>query len=421
MKIGLLGVGTVGGGVVNVLAKNADIIHSRIGQSIEIICGSVRSIDAPRICDTSHFCLTQDAFEVVNHPEVEVVLELIGGIDFAKQLVETALKNNKHVITANKALIATHGNELLQLAKQHQVALLFEASVAGGIPIIKSIQQGLSANQVQMLAGIINGTGNFILTEMAQKGRDFASVLSEAQALGYAEADPEFDVEGIDAAHKLAILSTLAFGHKLAFDKVITQGITQITQTDITFAKELGFVIKHLGIAKQTPDGVEMRVNPTLIPKNALLAQVNGVMNAVFVKANAVGDTMYYGAGAGDDATASAVIADLVDIANQTYTKTDISKAKSVTHIKDINSHSIYYLHLLVDDDKGVLADISRILAANDISIETVIQHPNAAQAAIVILTNKVLNRDLHNAIKQIEQCGFNQEKIQFLRVESLN
>ena len=421
MKIGLLGVGTVGGGVVNVLKKNSVLIKARTGGQIEIVCAAVKSISEPRICEIDETLLTEDAFEVVNHPDVEVVLELMGGVDFAKELVTIALKNNKHVITANKALIATCGNELLQLANQHQVALLFEASVAGGIPIIKSIQQGLSANKIQMLAGIINGTGNFILSEMTQKNRDFADVLTEAQALGYAEADPAFDVQGTDAAHKLAILSSLSFGHQLAFDQVVTQGISHIEPMDIVFAQELGYVIKHLGIAKQTAQGIQMRVHPTLIPKQTLLAQVNGVMNAVLVQSNAVGQTLYYGAGAGAEATASAVIADLIDIMNQAYSKIDSTALVAMNYATEDEMESIYYLRLLVNDNTGVLADISKILSQNNISIETVIQRPDNQHAHIVIITNKITTGVLQLAINQIEQGGLNQQKIQAIQVDLLH
>lgn len=420
MKIGLLGVGTVGGGVVNVLANNATLINQRANTTIEIVSAAVKSIAEPRICDIAPELLTQNAMDVVNHPEVEVVLELIGGIDFAKQLVETALNNGKHVITANKALIANHGNELLLLAKKNSVALLFEASVAGGIPILKSIQQGLSANKIQMIAGIINGTGNFILTEMSQKNRDFASVLKQAQELGYAEADPTYDVEGIDAAHKLAILSTLSFGHALAFDKVATQGISQISDEDINFAKELGYNIKHLGVAKQGKTGVEMRVHPALIPTENLLGQVNGVMNAVFVKGNAVGDTLYYGAGAGADATASAVLADLIDLCNNTHTITDLSQCEKVNYIEESQMQSAYYLRLLVADEAGVLAEITHILSAHNISVETVVQHAKGDQASIAITTNNISAEVLALASAKIQACEFNQQAIQAIRIETL-
>ena len=316
MKVGILGLGTVGGGVVNVLRKNADSIKRRTGVKVKVVLAGVRDVTQDRICDTSDITLTEDPYKVVNHKDVDVVLELIGGTEVTKDLVETAIHNGKHVITANKALLAEHGNDLIKLANKNKVRLLFEASVAGGIPIIKSLEQGLSANKIESLAGIVNGTGNFILTEMKEKDRDFADVLKEAQMLGYAEADPTYDVEGIDAAHKLSILAAIAFGTELQFDKVYTKGISEITTEDIKYATELGYVIKHLGIAKRVGNSIEMRVHPTLIAKDQIIANVNGVMNAVLVKGDALGTSLYYGAGAGDEATASAVIADLIDIIN---------------------------------------------------------------------------------------------------------
>ena len=288
MKVGILGLGTVGGGVVNVLQKNSASIERRTGVKIEVILAAVRDVTQKRICDTSNIKLTEDPFEVVNHPDIDVVLELIGGVGLTKELVETAINNGKHVITANKALIANHGNELIKLANKKQVRLLFEASVAGGIPIIKSLEQGLSANNIESLAGIINGTGNFILTDMKEKGRDFDDALKEAQALGYAEEDPTFDIEGIDAAHKLSILAAIAFGTELQFNQVYTKGISGISTEDIRDAQELGYTIKHLGIAKKTGNGIELRVHPTLVSNKQLIAQVDGVMNAVMVKSNAL-------------------------------------------------------------------------------------------------------------------------------------
>lgn len=420
MKIGLLGVGTVGGGVVNVLAENQALIKQKTQDSIEIVIAAVRSKNEPRICNIDKQLLTEDASEVVNHPQVEVVLELIGGITFVKDLVETALKNGKHVVTANKALIANFGNELLTLAKENKVALLFEASVGAGIPIIKTITQGLCANQIQMIAGIINGTGNFILSEMSEKGRDFTDVLKEAQQLGYAEADPAYDVEGIDVAHKLAILSSLSFNHPLQFDQVSTEGISHIKQSDIEFADELGYVIKHLGIAKKEREGVQMRVHPTLVPKSSILGQVNGVMNAIFIRSNALGDSLYYGAGAGANSTASAVLADLLDISNQTWT-TNLCLSEKVNYISQAQTQSAYYLRLCVDDIAGVLAEIGQILSQQNISMETVIQHPKDNQAHIAIITNKVEYERLVTVMTQIESCEFNQDAVQLIRMEELN
>ena len=425
MNIGILGLGTVGGGVVNVLRKNKDEIYARTGQDINIIQAAVKSLTEPRICADENLDITEDAFAVVNNSEVEVVLELIGGTSIAKDLVEQAIANGKHVITANKALIATHGDELLNLAKDNNVHLLFEASVAGGIPILKSLEQGLSANQVELVAGIINGTGNFILTEMRDKGRSFDDVLKEAQALGYAEADPTFDVEGIDAAHKLAILGAIAFGAKLDFDSVSTEGISQISGEDVSFATELGYAIKHLGIAKKIDGEIQMRVHPTLIPKTRLLANVDGVMNAVLVKGNAVGPTLYYGAGAGDEATASAVIADLVDIVKGTVSH-DVLGWNSFNHYPSAKSdeiESIFYLRLLAADEPGVLADITATLAKHNISVEAVIQKQVDAQnnAHIAIITNSVKTGELKTAVAEIEQNTFIKQDVKTIHVETLD
>lgn len=425
MNIGILGLGTVGGGVVNVLSKNESEIFARTGEQINVTHGAVRNISEPRICADGDINITEDAFEVVNNPEIDVVLELIGGTTIAKELVIQAINNNKHVITANKALIATHGNELLTLAKQKNVHLLFEAAVAGGIPILKSLEQGLSANKIELVAGIINGTGNFILTEMRDKGRDFADVLKEAQDLGYAEADPTFDVEGVDAAHKLAILASIAFGCELQMDKVSTEGISQISGEDVIFATELNYSIKHLGIAKKVGGELQMRVHPTLIPKTQLLANVDGVMNAVLVKGNAVGPTLYYGAGAGDEATASAVIADLVDIIKDTVSH-DVLGWKSLIEIPNCdvdNIESVFYLRLLATDKPGTLADITTTLAKHNISVESVIQKQIDAQnnAHIAIITNNVKTANLKAAIAEIQSHEFIQEDVKIIHVENLD
>ncbi len=424
MNIGILGLGTVGGGVVNVLSKNQAIIFKRTGQSINIVHAAVKNINEPRICSDEGFNITEDALAVVNNPTVEVVLELIGGTTFAKDLVEQAINNGKHVITANKALIAAHGNELLTLAKNQDVHLLFEAAVAGGIPILKSLEQGLSANQIEMVVGIINGTGNFILTEMRNKGRDFANVLQEAQTLGYAEADPTFDVEGIDAAHKLAILGSIAFGCELNFEAVTTEGISKITSKDVNFATELGYNIKHLGIAKKIDKQIQMRVHPTLIPKTQLLANVDGVMNAVLVKGNAVGDTLYYGAGAGDEATASAVIADLVDLIKKTVSS-DVLGWKNFESYSICNPSEIqsaFYLRLLVVDKAGVLANISKILASHNISVEKVLQKQiSENNTYIAMTTNIVKTAELNAAVVEIENNDFIQQPIKIIHLETLN
>lgn len=425
MKVGVLGLGTVGGGVVNVLRKNGDSIERRTGERIQVVLAGVRNIKQDRICDTSDIELTEDPFAVVNHPDIDVVLELIGGTELSKDLVETAINNGKHVITANKALIAKHGNELIQLANDNKVRLLFEASVAGGIPIIKALEQGLSANKIESLAGIINGTGNFILSEMKDKGRDFADALAEAQALGYAEADPTFDVEGIDSAHKLSILAAIAFGTELQFDKVYTKGISEVTAEDIRYATELGYTIKHLGIAKRAGDAIEMRVHPTLISNKQLLANVNGVMNAVLVKGDALGTSLYYGAGAGDEATASAVIADLIDIINN-QTSNHILGWKSQEKIRVLDADLIeseFYIRLLVSDKRGVLAEITQIFSQNNVSIESLVQKQvdGDNNAHIAIITNKILTRDIQAVKLAIEACEFNQDSVKIIHIESLD
>ena len=355
-NIGLLGAGTVGGGTARVLLENASEIARRAGRDIVVIHAAARGLAAgEKPAGFEHVTMTDDAFEVVNNPDVEVVVELIGGYSPAKELVLKAIENGKHVVTANKALIAMHGTEIFAAAQAKGVVVAFEAAVAGGIPIIKAIREGLSANRVQWIAGIINGTGNFILTEMRDKGRDFADVLAEAQELGYAEADPTFDVEGIDAAHKLCILSSLAFGEPLQFDKVYTEGISKVSQDDVTYAEELGYRIKHLGITRQTDDGIEMRVHPTLIPEKRLIANVDGVMNAVLIQADKLGPSLYYGAGAGADPTASAVVADIVDVARSLTTDPDNRVPHLAFQVDEINDTRIldmsevetsYYLRL---------------------------------------------------------------------------
>lgn len=425
MNIGILGLGTVGGGVVNVLNKNQAQIMRRSGDGIKVTHAAVRDTTQMRICPTEHIKLTQDPFEIVNNDKIDVVLELMGGTVLAKNLVEQAIKNGKHVVTANKALIATHGNELLALAKDNNAHLLFEAAVAGGIPILKSLEQGLSANQIELVVGIINGTSNFILTEMRNKGRDFGSVLKEAQALGYAEADPTFDVEGIDAAHKLAILASMTFGCKLQFNQVSTQGISKISGEDIAFATQLGYTIKHLGIAKKLDGKLQMRVHPTLVPKAHLLSNVDGVMNSVLVKGNAVGETLYYGAGAGSEATASSVIADLVDIIKDTVNH-DILGWQSLIDIPNCKTddiESVFYLCLLTADKPGVLADITATLANHNISVESVIQKQidQKNNAHIAIITNFIKTSELNKAVVEIQTHDYVQEDVKIISVEMLN
>ena len=421
----MLGLGTVGGGVVNVLQKNSKSIKRRTGAEIELVIAGVRDLNKKRICDTKKIKLTEDPFEVVNHPDIDVVLERIGGFGLAKELVETAINNGKHIITANKALIGNHGNELIKLANKKKVRFLFEASVAGGIPIIKALEQGLSANNIESVAGIINGTGNFILTDMKEKGRDFNDVLKEAQALGYAEEDPTFDIEGIDAAHKLSILAAIAFGTEIQFDKIYTKGISEITTEDILHATELGYTIKHLGIAKRTEKGIELRVHPTLVPNNRLIARVNGVMNAVMVKSDALGKSLYYGPGAGDEATASAVIADLNDIINNQTSKNTLGW-KSQQKIKVVDNDSIFsefFLRLVVTDVKGVLAKVTGIFNDHNVSIEALIQKQvdENNNAHIAITTDKISSKTVMSIKQKIEASEFNQADVQIIHIELLD
>jgi homoserine dehydrogenase len=423
MKIGILGLGTVGGGVVNVLARNKDEIFNRTGINIEVIIGAVKDKNTPRVCSDDDFgTLTDNVNDVINS-DADIILELIGGTTLAKELVIQALNSGKHVITANKALIATHGNELLDLARKNGVKLLFEAAVAGGIPVLKALEQGLSANQITSIAGIINGTGNFILTEMRDKGRDFAGVLKEAQELGYAEADPAFDIDGNDAGHKLSILTSMAYGVNLAYDKVIMRGIGVVETADTKLADELGFKIKHLAVAKKVGENIQMSVSPTLIPKDKLIASVDGVMNAVMITGNAVGETMFYGAGAGSDATASSVIADIIDIINNTAANNTLGwqELKTANFVSENNLQSEFYLRLSVADESGVLAKITEILASYTISVENMVQHPNSDNATIAIITGSVSYANIQQAIDKINNQDFIKEQTHFLSVETFN
>jgi len=433
VKIGILGLGTVGGGTVNVLQRNADEITRRAGRGIQVAMASVRSLDKARICDTSSITLTTDPYEIVNSPDIDVVVELIGGDTLALDLVQKAIANGKHVVTANKALIAVHGNEVFAAAQKMGVTVAFEAAVAGGIPIIKAVREGLAGNRVQWLAGIINGTSNFILTEMRDKGRSFDDVLAEAQQLGYAEADPTFDVEGIDAAHKLTILASIAFGIPLQFDKVYTEGMRSLTTQDVTDAADLGFRIKHLGIARRTDAGVELRVHPTLIPERRLLANVDGVMNAILVNGDAVGPTLYYGAGAGADPTASAVVADLVDVVRALTTdpenrvphlafQADALDDTPILPIEEVRS--AWFLRLQALDRPNVLAKVTKILGENDISIEAIVQkvpHQHGAVVPIVILTHQVVEKSMNLALNSIADLEEIQPQITRIRVEYLD
>ncbi len=433
VKLGLLGVGTVGASTAMVLKNNAAEIARRAGRKIEIIQASRRSVASGMPAGSGDISLVEDPFAVVNNPEIDIVIELIGGYDPALELVMRAIDNGKHVVTANKALIALHGNEIFAAAQQNGVNVVFEAAVAGGIPIIKSIREGLSANHIQSVAGIINGTGNFILTEMRDKGRDFNDVLREAQELGYAEADPTFDVEGIDAAHKLCILGSIAFGIPLQFDAVYTEGISDVSTEDVIYANQLGYRIKHLGVARRTEAGIEMRVHPTLIPEKRLIANVDGVMNAVLVQADRLGPSLYYGAGAGADPTASAVIADIIDVA-RTITTDAQNRVPHLAfqpdQIVDIpilpitEIQTAYYLRMRVDDRPGVLAEITRVMGDKEISIEAVLQkepETGVTQATIIMLTQKIREHQMVDAIDEIKQLEAVHGDVHRIRVETLD
>lgn len=420
--IGICGLGTVGSGTFNLIRSSADEITRKTG--VELVIQHVGCRRDHPDCDLSGVKVSRDIFEVAKDPEVDVLLELIGGTDTAKELVTSALENGKHVVTANKALIALEGMPVMELAKQKGVALKFEAAIAGGIPIVKALTEGLAGNQVEYVAGIINGTTNYILTEMEGAGnRDFADVLAEAQALGYAEADPTFDVEGIDAAHKLTLLTSMAFGTPPNFEAMYTEGISEITSADIKYAAELGYRIKHLGIARKTDSGIEQRVHPTLIRHDALLAQVNGVMNAVLVGSDAAGETMYMGAGAGAGPTASSVLTDVISIVNGDTGcglgfQLDALRDEVTMAIGEVSS--AYYLRLNALDQPGVLAKISTILSNHEISIEALIQKDvSAGEVPIVIITNEVKEQSLNDALAKLESMADVKGRVVRIRVAS--
>ena len=431
MNIGICGLGTVGSGTFNVLNRNTALINARAGANIQIVQIGARR-DNPA-CDPTGVSVTRDIFEVVDNPAVDVVVELIGGTTIARELVLRAIANGKHVVTANKALVAQYGSEIFEAARRQSVMVAFEAAVAGGIPIIKTLREGLGANRIEWLAGIINGTSNFILTAMEEEGRAFDDALADAQALGYAEADPSFDVEGIDAAHKLVILASLAFGIPLQFDKVYTQGISKLELQDVAYARELGYRIKHLAIARQSEGGVEVRVHPTLIPGNSLIAEVDGVMNAIMVKGDAVGPTMFYGAGAGAEPTASAVVADIIDVARALNSAPEarvpylaFSGANfNGTPILPIEAvHTAYYLRMSALDKPGVLTAVGSIMSDRGISIEAIIQkrpRPGQDHVPLIMLTNKALESDLMAAVTAIEDLDAIAGKVVHIRVEALD
>jgi homoserine dehydrogenase len=432
INVGLLGIGTVGGGTWEVLKRNADEIRRRAGRAIRITLVADKAVEKARKIVKGKAKVVSDAYAVVRSPEVEIVVELIGGTTLARDLVLEAIANGKHVVTANKALLATHGNEIFAAAQKKGVMVAFEAAVAGGIPIIKALREGLTANRIEWIAGIINGTSNFILSEMRDKGLAFGDALKDAQARGYAESDPSFDIEGVDAAHKLSILSALAFGIPMQFKRAYTEGISKLTRADIAYAEALGYRIKLLGITKRCAKGIELRVHPTLVPARRLIANVEGVMNGILVKGDAVGPTLYYGAGAGSQPTASAVVADLVDVTrlitadpehrvpHLAFQPDQLSRDR-VLPIGEVET--CCYLRMRVLDRPGVLADITRILAASKISIDAMVQkEPGEGESRvdIVLLTHLALEKNVDRAMARIEKLASVLGKVTRIRLESL-
>ena len=433
IQVGLLGIGTVGRGTFEVLQRNQEEIQRRAGRGIEI--SMVADLDTARAQSVvgSAAKVVADAREVIANPDIDIVIELIGGYGIARQLVMAAIDAGKHVVTANKALLAVHGTEIFEAARRKGVMVAFEAAVAGGIPIIKALREGLTANRIQWIAGIINGTTNFILSEMRDKGLPFDEVLKQAQALGYAEADPTFDIEGVDAAHKATIMSAIAFGIAVQFDKAYVEGITRLEAQDIRYAEQLGYRIKLLGIAKRVASGVELRVHPCLVPSKRLIANVEGAMNAVMVQADAVGTTLYYGKGAGSEPTASAVIADLVDI-TRLHTADPLSRVPHLAFQPDAISDvkvlpmaevvTSYYLRLRVADEAGVLARVTGILAESGISIEAVLQRAAGEgenQTDLIILTHDCVESRMNAAMAQMQQLTTVLAPITRIRKEDLN
>ena len=432
IKVGLLGIGTVGGGTWAVLARNREEISRRAGRDIRISVVADKETAKAKKLTGGKARVTADAFEAVRDPDIDIVIELIGGTTTARELVLAAVESGKHVVTANKALLAIHGNEIFAAAQKKGVMVAFEGAVAGGIPIIKALREGLSANRIEWIAGIINGTSNFILSEMRDKGLPFATVLKEAQKRGYAEADPTFDIEGVDTGHKLTIMAAIAFGIPMQFDKCYKEGIARLTEGDIRYAEQLGYRIKLLGITKRTAQGIELRVHPTLIPAKRLIANVEGVMNAVLVKGDAVGPTMYYGAGAGAEPTGSAVVADLVDV-TRLHTADPEQRVPHLAFQPDRMSSlkvlpmdevvTSYYLRMQVEDRPGVLADISRILADASISINAMVQREPAKgekQVDIIMLTHQTREKSINTAIGKIEKLPVVTGKITRIRLEEL-
>ncbi|MEQ1775689.1 MAG: homoserine dehydrogenase [Burkholderiales bacterium] len=433
INVGLLGIGTVGGGTFTVLERNSEEISRRAGRAIAITVVADKDLTRANSIVNGRAKVIDDALKVVTDPNIDIVVELIGGTGIAKDLVLKAIANGKHVVTANKALLAKHGNEIFAAAQKQGVMVAFEAAVAGGVPIIKSLREGLAANRIEWIAGIINGTSNFILSEMREKGASFDDVLKQAQKLGYAEADPTFDIEGIDAAHKLTIMAAIGFGIPMQFEAAYTEGISKLTREDIQYAEELGYRIKLLGITKRKANGIELRVHPTLIPTKRLIANVEGVMNAILVKGDAVGQTMYYGAGAGAEPTASAVVADLIDVA-RTMTADPEHRVPHLAFQPDRLSdiailpmgevETSYYLRLRVQDKPGVLADITRVLADLGISIDAMVQkepHEGEVQVTIIMLTHRTIEKNVNAAISKIEALPVVAGKVTRIRLEELD
>ncbi|HWH38833.1 MAG TPA: homoserine dehydrogenase [Usitatibacter sp.] len=432
INVGLLGLGTVGSGTIEVLRRNREEISRRAGRDIVVTVASARDLTKERKVSLEGIELVASAGAIVERPDIDIVVELIGGDTAARDLVLKAIANGKHVVTANKALLAKHGTEIFARALEKGVMVAFEASVAGGIPIIKAIREGLTANRIEWIAGIINGTCNYILSEMRDKGLPFDMVLAEAQRLGYAEADPAFDVEGIDAAHKLTILAAIAFGIPMQFDKAYTEGITKLTAVDLKYAEGLGYRIKLLGITRRAPGGIELRVHPTLVPARRLIANVEGVMNAVLVKGDAVGPTLYYGRGAGAEATASAVVADLVDVTRMATSdpehrvphlafQPDRLSSEPILAMEEVESG--YYLRLRALDRPGVLADVTRICADLDISIDAIFQKEageGEEQTDVVILTHRTLEKNVNAALRRIEALPTIPAPVVRIRLEEL-
>jgi homoserine dehydrogenase len=432
IRVGLLGIGTVGGGTFNVLRRNQEEIRRRAGRAIDVVMVADLDTERAKQLTGGSVEIVNDARRVVTDPNIDIVVELIGGDGIARELVMTAIANGKHVVTANKALLAKHGTEIFRAAEEQGVMVAFEAAVAGGIPIIKALREGLTANRIQWIAGIINGTTNFILSEMRDKGLDFDVVLKQAQALGYAEADPTFDIEGVDAAHKATIMSAIAFGVPVQFDKAYVEGITKLSATDIRYAEQLGYRIKLLGIARKLAAGIELRVHPTLIPASRLIANVEGAMNAVLVQGDAVGATLYYGKGAGAEPTASAVIADLVDITRLAtadpehrvpYLAFQSNEMADTPILPMSEVTTSYYLRMRVADKPGVLADVTRILADASISIDAMLQKEageGETQTDLIILTHETQEKHIDRAIAAIEQLDTILGKVHRIRLEHL-